>query len=548
MTLDVEPAHQSQPHKSTQSPKRIVDYSDPDCTAVAAPAPLPARHPLSDPTPSTSASINYPLSPSSIRQSGTQAHVLRDADNSTAPTTDCQRLQTPASSLNGTLPQTLHPASQPGNAPRIPTSPSNLSRPPKRVLEDVDIDFTSLRKRHRLQSPNPLPTSSPVSDWLSTLPQVRNPSSKRSTSAPATFSGRSSLTIIDEPSNKHTTLAAIQRMSQSQGPNLKRGSNASSQNLRPSTSHPIYRSLLFNNGIRMDHTGRRIPRRVREVVDKEILRQRSSPPLSEERVLRVIDKAEALADSAEGKVSSLMGTDLLPVNRPDIEEGGNTLWSTDALPCSLEYGQPLAAPKPDFHYGYPPGQRSQWTARENAVADHPVARPYTQPARGNRFPFFALEVKSEARGGTIWHAENQAAGSGSYCVKALLWFLELIFSKDVIAVSDCIAFTAAVTHREVIFHVHYFSPKDDCFFMSYLRRFSTVDVVDIQTCHDTVKNILDYGLTIRQSMIKSVLAQLYPFPDQWKEAQPPSTAMMSTSPSNSESRSNKNARYNVKQD
>ncbi len=118
-----------------------------------------------------------------------------------------------------------------------------------------------------------------------------------------------------------------------------------------------------------------MPTKVRDMMDKHVLQGRSSPPLSEERVLQMIKKAEALADSAEGKVSSLIATDMFPVDRSDVEEGGNTMWSTDALPYNPDYDQPLATPKPDFHYGYPPGQRCDWTAQENAIADHRVARP-----------------------------------------------------------------------------------------------------------------------------------------------------------------------------
>ena len=49
-------------------------------------------------------------------------------------------------------------------------------------------------------------------------------------------------------------------------------------------------------------------------------------------MLQIIKKAEALTESAEGGVSSLMTTDMFPVDRSDIEEGGNSMWSTDALP------------------------------------------------------------------------------------------------------------------------------------------------------------------------------------------------------------------------
>lgn len=39
----------------------------------------------------------------------------------------------------------------------------------------------------------------------------------------------------------------------------------------------------------------------------------------------MIKKAKALADSAEGKVSSLIATDMFPIDRSDVEEGGNIM-------------------------------------------------------------------------------------------------------------------------------------------------------------------------------------------------------------------------------
>ena len=152
-------------------------------------------------------------------------------------------------------------------------------RPLKRALEDGDINCSPTRKRRRLQSPTYLPSPSPIDEWLSTVPRTSSPPSSRPRSAPAQFSGREALTTVGN--YQPVSLATIQRMSQAHGQSLKRGSTASSQNLRPSTSHPIYRSLLFNNGILMDYTGRRMPTEVREVMDKQVLQGRSSPSLSE---------------------------------------------------------------------------------------------------------------------------------------------------------------------------------------------------------------------------------------------------------------------------
>lgn len=252
---------------------------------------------------------------------------------------------------------------------------------------------------------------------------------------------------------------------------LKKRSNASTQSPRFSTSHPFYRSLIFHNLIRMDHTGRGMPDGIRKMMDTHILKERPSPSLPEERLLEIVEIAENLADSAEAGVSNLISIELFPVRRLYIGKGGATMWLTDALPYNPIYGHPLTAPKPDYHYGYPAGQKSKWTSEQGAVVDHPFASPYTQPGRGNNFPFLALELRSESTGGTLWHAENQVAGSGSYCVNAMRWLLKQASPTQVIPVTDCVAFTSCITHREMVFYVHYYAEKDSYLYMCYLQRF-----------------------------------------------------------------------------
>lgn len=74
----------------------------------------------------------------------------------------------------------------------------------------------------------------------------------------------------------------------------------------------------------MDHTGRGMPKGIREMVDTYILKGRSSPPLTGKSA-RNSGKGGGLADSAEANVSSLISPELFPVDRLDIGEGGDTM-------------------------------------------------------------------------------------------------------------------------------------------------------------------------------------------------------------------------------
>ena len=297
---------------------------------------------------------------------------------------------------------------------------------------------------------------------------------------------------------------------------------------RPGTSHPLYRGSLYNNGVTMDLSGRQLPAALREYANTHILKQRQSQ-LGDDSVSRVIDTAEQLADVAEG--ARLIRTAMFPLSRFGIEEGGTSLWNTVALPNGPGYEYDLSAPKPDVHLGYAVYGKSGWSLADRNVIDHPMARPYTRPARGNLFPFLMIEVKSEAAGGTLYVAENQAAGSGSHSVNALLWLFNEAGLSDTLSVEDTVAFTVTLSHRQAIFYIHWYSADDCRFYMSYLKSYSSMEPADIRACNNTVKNIIDYGLEARKTMIGNALKALFPFPEHWKQSRPGSILLSAVSTS-----------------
>lgn len=135
-----------------------------------------------------------------------------------------------------------------------------------------------------------------------------------------------------------------------------------------------------------------------------------------------------------------------------------------------------------------------------------------------------VEMKSEAAGGTIYVAENQAAGSGSHSVNALLWLLREASTYDSSSLTDKIAFTITMSHREAIFYLHWYFEADRRHYMSFLESYSSVTAKDIGACSNTVKNIIDHGLGARRTAIGTALEALFPFPQHRKPARPPSTA------------------------
>ena len=262
---------------------------------------------------------------------------------------------------------------------------------------------------------------------------------------------------------------------------------------------------------------------LRIFAETHILKRRESPQLDDIAVASVMRKSKELADAPEGTTAKLLSTGMFPLSRDGIQEGNDSPWNTAALPNNLAFPTwSLSTPKPDAYFGYPTDERSGWSDAQNAVISHSRVNPYVKPARGNTFPFLMVEMKSEAAGGNIFFAENQAAGSGSSSVNALLWLLKEAGTYDSTSQTDTLAFTIAMTHREAIFYLHWYSDADRHHYMSFLDTYSAVKPTEIRECNNIIKNIIDHGLGARKTAIGKALAALFPFPEHWKQARPAS--------------------------
>lgn len=289
------------------------------------------------------------------------------------------------------------------------------------------------------------------------------------------------------------------------------------------TSKSSYRGTLGMNNIIVDNYGTQMPRDVEELVDRHIRKQHTSPRLGHDEVATILQKINRVWDSEEATVGAYMPLLLLPfasLDHPSLAQVGDILWSRMPLPQNIHY--PLVAPKTDMHLGYPTGrQSSQWTSEEHIAADHPTIRPYSQPTEGNLFPSFLIEVKSEAKGGTLYTAETQLATAGCHRVKSMIWILDQIDPNRTRKSSDAIVFSAVITARQVIAHVHYYDHDNDIFRMSFIDNFYLAK--EIQNCVDFGKNIKEWLLEIQQPAVREALRKIYPITQSWNKGRLAST-------------------------
>ena len=395
------------------------------------------------------------------------------------------------------------------------------------LVEDLDPESQELElkepafKRRREETP--------ILDWLGDLPapplKILTEIS-RSRSVPAELNDDQIRPTATNLREHLESLVAIDEMGDRRACNRqenRRDDDNDTQRTGKSTITRVksisskYRAVLEGNDVVIDARGNKISPTIRQFLDQEILKTRTSPPLSYEAVESTMTSMIDWGNSTENAVNGFINSHMFPVQRQGISVGGNSQWPTAALPFDPEYGLALSAPKPDYHVGYTPGIRSGFSKSQSHVIYHPYATPYTKPGTGNVLPFLTVELKSEATGGTLYQAENQAAKNGTYSLKAIDWLLDEANASQTKTQLDTIAFSMAGTGRFVVLSVHWYSPEDRIYYMSYVKGFQTTEPEHIQACHSTVKNIVDWAVGTRHKTLKEVLQTLFPLSHQWSE-------------------------------
>lgn len=283
----------------------------------------------------------------------------------------------------------------------------------------------------------------------------------RSQSVPPEFNNSQYPPAIEDFLGESKSFLAFDKMGVRQDLNRpKRDCDSSSQYTGKSSItkiNPIntkYRGVLEYNNVEIDPAGSKISQEVRSLLDTDILKKRTSPPLSQDQLKDTMESMNKWGGSTENVTNSFIPSSMFPVHQSGISLGGNSPWPRLALPYDQDFGYPISTPKPDYHVGYETGKKSGFSAQQARVINHPYARPYTQPGTGNYLPFLTLELKSEATGGTLYLAENQAAGSGTYSLRAMEWLLDQAKASQTTRQTDTVAFSIAATGRIAVLSVH----------------------------------------------------------------------------------------------
>lgn len=267
---------------------------------------------------------------------------------------------------------------------------------------------------------------------------------------------------------------------------------------------PSYRDDLLRNKISIEPRGSELLHSVKEYGCQILHRARDSPELQQSQVESVMDTIYSLRNEDEDTIKSgYMSIQLLPGAAPYqgvIKMGSNIPFDQAGLP-HVPLAPPLSMPKPDQHYCL---DRMSFTAEEDVKQSSSVLRSHAKPSTAGCWPYFTVDFKSEARGGTFWVAENQNAGSGALCVNSMEKLLSLV---DVERTEiDSISFSCNINAKYADIWIHYC--RNQKFFSVELEHFQMSRAKDVVHFRNSFRNIVEFGFQDRLPQIKRILAKL----------------------------------------
>ncbi|KAL9107388.1 MAG: hypothetical protein Q9227_007672 [Pyrenula ochraceoflavens] len=160
----------------------------------------------------------------------------------------------------------------------------------------------------------------------------------------------------------------------------------------------------------------------------------------------------------------------------------------------------ISGPSPDFSYGYNAKLFSLDMMRV-------CQRPLFQPSDNLYFPFLIIEVKSQPMGTNVWQAANQCAGGGTVCVNALACLKDLLGNQEVpedVSNEIPLAFSLAMDTVTAWLHIHW--REGDKFYVQRVKRYSVDEATDVARLHTHLRNIIEWGLRSRLSIIRKILS------------------------------------------
>lgn len=235
-------------------------------------------------------------------------------------------------------------------------------------------------------------------------------------------------------------------------------------------------------------------------------KMRTSPGISEQQAIQAKDTLKILrGESDEGTLKDgFLETGIFPgvIPLPGIAKGGNIMFDSRNLPHQ-PLAPPLPRPKPKQHYCF---AYDQFSPEETFKQSNSILQPSAAPSTTGFWPFLVVEFKSQAKQGTHWTGENQAAGGGAVCVNGMEKLLS-IASESATPIQS-IAFSCVVDRKHANLWVHYLEKLSGYYISVEVKSYYLNAHQDIILCRNSLRNILDWAIETRLPAIHDKLASI----------------------------------------
>lgn len=191
----------------------------------------------------------------------------------------------------------------------------------------------------------------------------------------------------------------------------------------------------------------------------------------------------------------------------------NRLWDQSVAipldPVPLQIPRKLPGPKPDLVFGYSQAafDWNQQMAIELLVKE--LDKSYAMPAVDLTFLILQAEFEGWATDSTLYAAENQAASAGAIAMNGLLELYRHISAEADIDMDIPQYFSLTMGQRFASVNVHWLSRSAEngpiSFHVGLISDYVLTDSNSLRAIHQTVKNILDYGVRKRLPRICAAL-------------------------------------------
>ena len=237
-----------------------------------------------------------------------------------------------------------------------------------------------------------------------------------------------------------------------------------------------------------------------------ISRQRETPELDDAAIKKLKATMRELQNEGEEDVKNKLGAFIIPGFNilPDEKLHGvsSQLW-TKSIPVPLDLNVlgvplPLPKPKPDKAFGYAKAAfNPSQISTINLLAQVPLGPSFASPYEGLRFPFLVIELKSQAKDGSIRVARNQAAGAGAIALNGILELMSRGSNLDDFDLNQPLFFSVTMDQEFAGVNVHWVGKRPDTnqytFHLEELKMLPLKYDNSIQAFQRAIKNIFDYA-------------------------------------------------------